>query len=118
SELHAQLPADAPNHFLIDIAPAEMSEVKSYLADHQVHSAGLYDMVRGRLSHINGQPALQAVSKDEEVNALNRELNLTWMDRLPEDNRIVAGEWWGPQARNEPWVSVEAQLAARLGLKP
>src|SRR5690554_3724717 len=118
SEWQGQLPADAPNHFLINIAPAEMPEVKSYLVDHQVRSAGLYAMVRGRLSDINGQPALQAVSKDEEVNALNRELNLTWMDQLPEDNQIVAGQWWEAQTRNKPWVSVEAQLATRLGLKP
>lgn len=118
SEWQAQLPADAPNHFLINIAPAEMAEVKSYLVSHEIDSAGLYAMVRGRLSHINGQPARQAVSKEEEVNALNRELNLTWMDQLPADNHIVAGQWWGPEVRNQPWVSVEAQLADRLGLKP
>lgn len=118
SEWQEQLPPDAPNHFLINIAPMDMPEVESYLADHRISSAGLYAMVRGRLSHINGQPARQAVSKDEEVNALNRELNLTWMKDLPEDNQIVEGRWWAPETRNEPWVSVEAQLAERLGLKP
>src|SRR5690606_42148319 len=107
--LHATPPLAPPPLPLHDALPI------SYLVSHEIDSAGLYAMVRGRLSHINGQPARQAVSKEEEVNALNRKLNLTWMDQLPADNHIVAGQWWGPEVRNQPWVSVEAQLANRLG---
>src|SRR5690554_8098084 len=72
-------------------------------------------MVRGRLTELNDQPVKEAVSKDERINALNRELNLTWMEDLPEDNRIVEGEWFA--AGVTEGVSVEAAMEERLGLE-
>lgn len=110
----AQLPEQAPNHFLINIAPAEVEQVDRFWQDRNRGLDTLYPMVRGRLTEINGQPVREAVSKDENVNALNRELNLTWMEQLPEDNRIIDGSWFGPgQTRG---VSVESELAAQLGV--
>lgn len=111
----AQLPADAPNHFLINISPEDVDDVRGFLTDHDLTTDTLYPMVRGRLTELNGQPVREAVSKDRDVNALNRELNLTWMDDLPEDNRIVSGRWFAPGTTEG--VSIEAELAGRLGVK-
>jgi putative ABC transport system permease protein len=56
------------------------------------------------------------VTKEESNNeAVNRELNLTWSNRLPPDNQIVQGEWHAPGAGRV--VSVEERLARRLGIK-
>ena len=111
----AQLPDDAPNHFLINIAPDTVDEVDAYWAQQGSPLDTVYPMVRGRLTELNDQPVKEAVSKDERINALNRELNLTWMEDLPEDNRIVEGEWFA--AGVTEGVSVEAELAERLGLE-
>lgn len=110
----AQLPKDTPNHFLINIAPDAVDDVEAFMAARSLPLDTLYPMVRGRLTELNEQPVREAVSKDREVNALNRELNLTWMDRLPDDNRIVAGEWFSEGATEG--VSVEAELADKLGV--
>jgi putative ABC transport system permease protein len=60
----------------------------------------------------------QAVTKEEQDNnALHRDLNLTWSAELPEDNRIVAGNWMMAVTDAGIPVSVEAKLAERLGLK-
>ncbi|MBO6850843.1 MAG: FtsX-like permease family protein, partial [Marinobacter sp.] len=75
----------------------------------------LYPMVRGRFTELNGDPVKEAVTKDERVGALNRELNLTWMESLPDDNEIVEGEWFAPG--DTTGVSVEAELAGKLGLR-
>ncbi|WP_404363344.1 ABC transporter permease [Marinobacter sp.] len=111
----AQLPEDTPNHFLINIAPDAVDDVEQFLRERDLPPDTLYPMVRGRLTEINGKPVRQVVSKDSNVNALNRELNLTWMEDLPEDNRIVAGEWFN-EAQTEG-VSVEAELAEKLGVE-
>lgn len=111
----AQLPEDTPNHFLINIAPDAVDDVEDFLQTRSLPLDTLYPMVRGRLTELNDQPVKEAVSKDERVGALNRELNLTWMDQLPEDNRIVDGEWFEEGQRSG--VSVEAELAEKLGLK-
>jgi len=58
-----------------------------------------------------------AVSKDKNVNALNRELNLTWSDNLPSDNTIEQGSWWyAPAEQEKNRVSVESTLAEKLEL--
>lgn len=110
----AQLPDDAPNHFLINIAPDSVGDVSRFWSEQGHDLEHLYPMVRGRLTGLNGQPVKEAVSKDERINALNRELNLTWMPELPQDNEIVQGAWFKPEQTRG--VSVEAELAERLGL--
>jgi putative ABC transport system permease protein len=73
-------------------------------------------MVRGRLTGINGKPVTQAVTKEESSNeALQRELNLTWTDTVPPDNRLVSGSWWRTPAPGRG-VSVEEKLAKKLGV--
>jgi len=115
SDWQTQLPEDAPNHFLINIAPDAVEEVEAFWEDRGTPLENLYPMVRGRMTELNGQPVKEAVSKDERINALNRELNLTWMEQLPEDNEIVRGRWF--DANDTEGVSVEADLAERLGLE-
>lgn len=110
----AQLPEDAPNHFLINIADSDVDDVKAFLEERDISTPTVYPMVRGRLTEINGTPVRETVSKEQDINALNRELNLTWMEELPEDNRIVEGNWWQDDGRGG--VSMEAQLASKLGV--
>lgn len=106
-----QLPEEAPNHFLVNIAPEEVPQVQALLDRNQIDRQPLYPMVRGRLTHINGQPR-------EESDRLNREANLTWTDQVSEDNEVVAGQWWDQWSGAElPGVSVEQDLAEDLGLK-
>jgi putative ABC transport system permease protein len=111
----SQLPDDAPNHFLINIAPDAVDEVEEFWAERGQPLRNLYPMVRGRLTELNGQPVKEAVTKEESVGALNRELNLTWMEDLPGDNEIVSGDWF--KAGEQRGVSIEAELAGKMGVE-
>ncbi|MEN0614584.1 putative ABC transporter permease subunit YbbP [Klebsiella indica] len=104
-----QLPPESPNYFLINIAPEQVGQVKTFLAEHQARATEFYPVVRARLTQINGQDT--EGNKDE---ALNRELNLTWSRERPDHNPLVAGSW--PPKAGE--VSIEEGLAQRLGVKP
>jgi len=113
----AQLPLDAPNEFLINIAPDTVPRIKTFLSGYQLQSSRFYPMVRGRLTAINGEGVDKAVANPERVEALHRELNLTWSDNLPTDNHLVEGRWWSAvPARGPPPISVEKRLAGELGL--
>ncbi|MGR4049262.1 putative ABC transporter permease subunit YbbP [Kosakonia cowanii] len=103
-----QLPAESPNYFLINIAPEQVTPLKTFLAEHQVIPAAFYPIVRARMTEINGQS-----TEGNADEALNRELNLTWQQQRPDHNPLTAGSW--PPKAGE--VSVEEGLAARLGLK-
>jgi len=103
-----QLPAASPNYFLLNIAPEQVPQVRSFLQQHQIAPQTFYPIVRARLIALNGQPA-----DPKQDNALNRELNLTWQRDRPDHNPLVAGSW-PPQAGE---VSMEAALAERLGVQ-
>ncbi|MBS1222510.1 MAG: hypothetical protein H6R23_2130, partial [Proteobacteria bacterium] len=46
----ASLPADAPNHFLINIQPGEVDGLRAFLSERDLNGAELFPMVRGRLT--------------------------------------------------------------------
>lgn len=114
-----QLPEDAPNHFALNVLPAERDAFAARLAELSPHPAPLYPVVPGRLIMINDEPVRQLVTKESRgERAIQRDLSLTWAERLPSDNLITAGSWWGAEhASDLPGVSVEAELAESLQLK-
>lgn len=116
----AQLPAQAPNHFAMNIQPHEQQAFSQALDRIAPQHAALYPIVAGRLTHINGTAVRQAVTKEgaQQDNALRRDLSLTWSDALPSGNQIVAGNWWdNTSSDSQVGVSVESELAQRLKLK-
>ncbi|WP_292969593.1 putative ABC transporter permease subunit YbbP [Pantoea sp. UBA4549] len=104
-----QLPPDAPNYFLLNITQAQVPQVRDFLQQHQIKPETFYPVVRARLVELNGKAA-----DPRQDNALNRELNLTWQAQRPDHNPLLAGSW--PPRAGE--VSIEAELAQRLGVKP
>jgi putative ABC transport system permease protein len=114
-----QLPDNAPNHFVLNVLPAEKDAFAERIAALSSHAAPLYPVVPGRLISINGEPVRQLVSKESQgERAIRRDLSLTWAADLPKDNHLVAGQWWTEQeATDVPGVSVEAELAESLQLK-
>ncbi|WP_313116162.1 ABC transporter permease [Ectopseudomonas guguanensis] len=114
-----QLPDDAPNHFALNVLPAERDAFAARLAELSPHPAPLYPVVPGRLIMINDEPVRQLVTKESRgERAIQRDLSLTWAEDLPSDNLITAGNWWGTAHASElPGVSVESELAESLQLK-
>lgn len=114
ADWQAQLPEDAPNHFLVNIAPEMVQDVDDFLSTEALSRSPLYPMVRGRLTEIRGEPA-QDVALNPDDDELRRELNLTSASSYPEDNKIVEGEWYNADATDE--LSIEQSLAESLGIK-
>ncbi|MDM8349921.1 ABC transporter permease [Pseudomonas sp. sp1636] len=114
-----QLPEQAPNHFALNVLPADKDAFAARLAELSPHPAPLYPVVPGRLTLINGEPVRQIVSKESQgERAVRRDLSLTWAADLPEGNRLLAGAWWSASTVDGlPGVSVESELAKSLQLK-
>ncbi len=111
-----QLPDNAPNHFALNIFPGQQAAFQQELQRQNLNGSRFYPVVKGRLVEINHTPVQQIVSKDSQgESATHRELSLTWTKELPEENKIVAGNWW----RNDQTglVSVEQKLADSLKIK-
>jgi putative ABC transport system permease protein len=111
-----QLPAQAPNHFALNILPEQQAGFAEQLQQAQIPSSQFYPIVRGRLVSINQQAVQQRVSKDSQGEAATqRELSMTWSQQLPADNKIISGADW--QNLEAGSVSVEQKLADSLKIQ-
>jgi putative ABC transport system permease protein len=114
----ANLPATAPNQFLINVQAGETEPLGTLLRAGGVSVAGFYPMVRGRLTAINDQAVRPKDFTDARARRLvEREFNLSWATRLPEENRIVAGRWWPAGSEGGDGLSLEQGLAETLGIR-
>jgi putative ABC transport system permease protein len=109
-----QLPADTPNHFMINIGPEDLQSVDQMLREENIASEALYPMIRGRIMSVNGVGL--PLTDDEQQGRRQRESNFTWSDSLPADNRLLSGQWWSPDSE-EALVSLEQGFAQRLGIE-
>ncbi|MEZ0152286.1 MAG: ABC transporter permease [Candidatus Reddybacter sp.] len=129
NDWRTRLPAQAPNHFVLNLFERDMSTFEQWLKQYDAIAQPLYPVVRGRLSTINAVPVREAVTKENKSSQrhLNRDLILTEASVLPASNAINSGQWHGETALDLALakttkttihsVSVEQEIADRLGLK-
>lgn len=110
-------PADAPNHFIINIQPEQATAVAGALQEAGITDVNLAPMIRGRLVQVNARDVGPETYQEERAQRLvEREFNLSTLAALPAHNEVTDGRWFDPaQARAE--ASVESGLAKTLGLK-
>ncbi len=116
AEWQDQLPPDAPNYFLINVQPDEVSGVKQQLASQGVAAAAFYPMVRGRLIAINDRPLRADDYSEPRAHRLAaHDFNLSWSTQPGADNRVVQGRWWSPDEYGQALLSVELGIAQSIG---
>jgi putative ABC transport system permease protein len=114
----ASLPADAPDHFLINVLPDQADGVRALIERDTGIAMPLYPMIRGRLVAVNGAPLDTTRFTSPRARRLaEREFNLSWTAALPRGNRVVAGTWWGAARGTAAGISLEDGIAHTLGLK-
>ncbi|HXP97022.1 MAG TPA: FtsX-like permease family protein [Telmatospirillum sp.] len=110
-----RIPAQAPAFFFIDIQPDQTA-----LFDRTVVAAGgeakRAQMVRGRISRINGVPVEQVAIAPDAQWAVRGDRGLSSAATQPADARVVAGRWWAADYDGPPLVSLDAGIAKGFGL--
>lgn len=112
----AKMPENAPNHFVVNVAPHEVTPVNTLLSEQGFAPDAWYALVRARITEINGITLSEEQQQRSE--SVRREVNLSTADELPLDNKIIKGQWWDDLqgSSEEKGVSVEADVASDLGL--
>lgn len=110
-EWRLKIPVDAPNHFLVNIAPHEKDAIQSELDNAGIKQRFLYPSVRARVTAVNDIEIADWPHQDNP--ATRRELNLSWSKNVPIGNNIEAGRWWQSGDRG---ISIEEKLAKELGV--
>jgi len=118
AELADRGPGRSPAFFFIDIQRDQVEPFTRLVKDLTRQEPELTPVVRSRLATINGAAvADDPRQKKEEVWYLSREYVLTWAALPPPRNDVIAGRWWtADEARREPLISVEEDIAKNLGV--
>lgn len=116
----ARLPANAPDHFIVNIQDAQRAPVAAFLTRHDGAAPPMYAMVRARLTAIDGTPVARwekRLNGQRSHELLQREQTLSMRAHVGTGNELVKGRWWQPgdAARNR--VSVDSEWAKRLHVK-
>lgn len=114
SRWQQQIPPDSPNYFVMNITKQQLPDLQSFFDEHNIKPGEFYPIIRVRLTEINQQQATERVKENDPAGeAVNRELNLTWLSgEKASPNEVTAGVW--PPKAGE--VSIDQGLAERLGV--
>ncbi|MFT7399956.1 MAG: putative ABC transport system permease protein, partial [Rheinheimera aquimaris] len=99
-------------------AEPQRAVLNQFAAEHDLVTGQYYPVVRGRLVSVNDEQLQQEATKEqrsEQRVGIGRELNLTWLAQLPDNNQVVSGAWF--DAKSSAQVSVESEIAQRLDIK-
>ncbi|MGH8271331.1 MAG: ABC transporter permease, partial [Gammaproteobacteria bacterium] len=114
---HARLPANAPDHFIVNIQPGQRNDVADFFTTHGIKGATLYPMVRARLVAVNGVSAGKWKTHLKSVRGrelLLRDQTLSMRAAPASGNEITAGHWWTEKDAGRNLVSADADWAKRL----
>lgn len=119
----SRVPREAPDYFVLDVPVAKEPRFFELVqADFPEAGIRTVPTMRGAVLAYGPKDKMVRVADLEEIPegawALRGERGLTYADTLPQGNRVVAGEWWSPFHKGEPLVSVDADFAKAVGLKP
>ncbi|MYF29321.1 MAG: FtsX-like permease family protein [Gammaproteobacteria bacterium] len=114
----AEIPESTPNHFLMNVMPSEAAAVQRLLTERTDYDGALFPMIRGRINAVNDVSAREWRRRvgPRPGPGIRSERNLTFSAELPDNNVIVAGEWWSGDGPREPAASLEDDYASSIGV--
>jgi putative ABC transport system permease protein len=114
----AALPERAPSFYFVDIQSGDAERFDAFIRE-RVPSAKLerVPMLRGRIVAVNDAKAEELKVQPAAAWALQGDRGITYSNDLPAGSRLIGGEWWAPDTKGPPLVSLEKRIADGLGLK-
>ncbi|WP_254073481.1 ABC transporter permease [Acidisphaera sp. S103] len=111
-QIQAQLPANAPSFFFIDIQNDQLPRFESIVrAQPGVTEMNQVPSLRARIVAIKGVPAERAVTTPDTAWALRGDRGLTYAATPPEGTHLVAGTWWPADYDGPTLVSMDVGMA-------
>jgi putative ABC transport system permease protein len=80
------LPADTPDHFMVNIQPDQSERVRQRLTDIGAERLQVRPMANAQLVDISGNRP----PEDE----FTGQVNLSWINEMPPANEVIDGEFW------------------------
>ena len=98
------IPDDSPNNFAINITDEDKNGMESFFRENQINPTPFFPVTNATIER-----------EEEDQELIDRNFNITWIDKLPEQNEISAGTWFSNDAING--LSISESIAKRYDLK-
>ena len=113
--ISGNLPSVAPSYFFVDIQKDQMPGFSERLDnDAAVSRVDSAPMLRGVITKINGRPAREVAGNHWVIRG---DHGVTYSTAIPDNTRLLAGEWWPEDYSGPPLISFAAEEAEEMGLK-
>jgi putative ABC transport system permease protein len=117
TEIKTSVPARAPSFFALDVPRDRAKNFKQMVRDADPKAAiNLIPSLRGTIIEYGGQRVDQLKELPEGAWVLRGDRGLTYSVDMPKGSELVAGTWWARDYRGPPLVSLDAKIAASLGV--
>ncbi len=118
-QLRDELPVNAPGFYFIDIQPDQIEDfVQMVEATPGARDLRRVPMLRGRIAAVNGTPSEELKVPPDIAWVFRGDRGLTWSAEPPDDSPLVAGDWWTPDYRGPPLVSLDAEVGRLMDIGP
>ena len=118
SELDRTANGQTPSFFFVDVQGSQAAGFEGFLRERAGEAKiDSVPMMRGRLVKLNETRAEDVKARENVAWVLEGDRGITFSAALPEGSKLTAGEWWPGDYAGPPLVSLEAEIAAGLGLK-
>jgi putative ABC transport system permease protein len=114
----AAMPDKAPSFYFVDIQSDDIERFDAFVRERA--PGGTLErvpMLRGRIAAVDGVKAEELKPEQSASWVLRSDRGITYANDLPAGSRLAEGEWWGPDYKGPPLVSLEKKIADGLGLR-
>ena len=98
------IPDDSPNNFAINITEEDKNGMELFFRENQINPTPFFPVTNATIER-----------EEEDQELIDRNFNITWIDKLPEQNEISAGAWFSDDLING--LSISDGIAERYNLK-
>jgi putative ABC transport system permease protein len=111
-----ELPPDTPNWFVVNVQDAQRAAVHDALSKLGATRFNDMPVAVGKLVAVNGVDVARMAFHDRETqHDADQQVRLSWGATLPPANRIIAGQWFAPNAHDAE-VSLDVAWVRRFDL--
>ncbi len=118
-QLTRGLPGRTPSFFFMDIQSSQVADFDAFLAreapDAKIERV---PMMRGRVLRLNDVLASEVKAAENAAWVLEGDRGITYSNTLPDGSALTEGQWWPTDYKGPPLVSMEAEVARGLTLRP
>ena len=118
-EIAKSIPDIAPDYFFVGIQKGEREKFEQGILKMDPNAdIEVVPMVSSGIAKINGiDPNTYIKPDNDSYWVIGSERRSSWVEDVPEDNPLVAGEWWDLNKPNQLQISLDAKVAKDFNIQ-